>query len=161
MLPILYEFPEAMQVDPARPWADPANWPMVLPNLGRSISSSGSRRISPRPGEGRGGGAALGVAASQRRDRHGLHSARWRGADLWEDAGDREVDARRLLARCEVVVAGADGGGLDDLFGLCVAGRERGTKRWLYWFHAWALARGAEAPQGDRGEAARLRAQGD
>jgi phage terminase large subunit-like protein len=38
MLPVLYEFPEAMQTDPAQAWAEPKNWPMVLPNLGRSIT---------------------------------------------------------------------------------------------------------------------------
>jgi phage terminase large subunit-like protein len=37
MLPVLYEFPTEMQEDPARPWRDPENWPMVMPNLGRSI----------------------------------------------------------------------------------------------------------------------------
>ena len=37
MLPLLYEFPEAMQTDRSKPWADPTYWPMVMPNLGRSL----------------------------------------------------------------------------------------------------------------------------
>ena len=27
---------------------------------------------------------------------------------------------------------------MDDLLGLCLIGREKGSKRWLIWAHAWA-----------------------
>lgn len=140
MLPLLYEFPETMQVSPEKPWRDPANWPMVLPNLGRSITL-------PRLVEEYQAACEKGPEEERRwASQHlnvqiglALHSDRWRGADFWEDAADREVcaDLDRMLERCEVAVAGIDGGGLDDLFGLCVAGRERETKRWLFWCHGW------------------------
>lgn len=67
-----------------------------------------------------------------------LRSDRWAGADFWEDANGAPADLAELLARCEVAVVGIDGGGLDDLLGLAVIGRETGTGRWLHWGHAWA-----------------------
>jgi len=34
-------------------------------------------------------------------------------------------------------VVALDGGGLDDLYGVAVLGRERETRRWLSWSHSW------------------------
>lgn len=81
-----------------------------------------------------------------------LRRDRWRGANFWESAADTSLTLEELLRRSEVAVVGIDGGGLDDLFGLCVAGREHVTKRWLYWFRAWAWPevlkrRKSEAPK--------------
>lgn len=138
-LPLLYEFPEAMQTDPAKPWRDPDHWPMVLPNLGlsitldRLITEYAEAREKGEEEERRWASQHLNVQIGL-----ALHTDRWRGADYWEAAADPSLTLETLLQRCEVAVAGIDGGGLDDLFALCIAGRERDTKKWLYWFRAWA-----------------------
>lgn len=67
-----------------------------------------------------------------------LRSDRWAGADFWEGAADSSVTLDHILTNCDVVDVGIDGGGLDDLLGLALAGRERDTGRWLAWAHAWA-----------------------
>ena len=141
MLPVLYEFPEAAQRDPAKPWRDPANWAMVTPNLGRSIELQ--RLVDECRDEEAKGEAALRTWASQHLNIEiglALHANRWPGADFWEAQARPEVvgSLDELIARSELATVGGDGGGLDDLLGLCVLGRERGTGRWLAWFRGWA-----------------------
>ena len=139
LLPVLYEFPEEMQADEAKPWADPANWPMVLPNLGRSISLD--RLIEEFQSANEKGEHEVRLWASQHLNVEiglALHAARWRGADYWQKAkAEGGLTLQQLIARCEVIVAGVDGGGLDDLLGLNLTGRERGSHTWLSWSRAW------------------------
>lgn len=139
MLPMLYEFPESVQTDPARPWADPANWPQVLPNLGLSITVD--RLVTEYATAKEKGDEEERRWASQHLNVEvglALHSDRWRGADYWLQAADeRAASLETLIDRCDVIVVGVDGGGLDDMLGLAVLGRSKLTRDWLLWTHAW------------------------
>jgi phage terminase large subunit-like protein len=138
-LPVLYEFPEKMQRGAERAWQDPKHWPMVLPNLGRSITLDrleADWRSAQEKGEEeitRWASQHLNVEIGM-----ALHSDRWVGADYWLGAADESITLDGLIGRCDVAVAGIDGGGLDDLFGLAVIGRDRASKDWLLWARAWA-----------------------
>lgn len=138
MLPILYEFPHDYARDKAK-WANPQNWGLVMPNLGRSVILKSL--IADYETEKEKGAHAATIWESQHLNIElgiGRHSDRWNGVDHWEKSVDVELDFDALLARSEVVVVGIDGGGMDDLLGLCVLGRESGTGRWLVWVRAWA-----------------------
>lgn len=133
LLPVLYEFPEAVD------WKDPANWHMVTPNNGRSITVE--RLISDFDEAKDKGDEELRRWASQHLNIEiglALANDRWAGADYWEAAADKTLTLDEVLARSEVCTVGIDGGGLDDLFGLAVLGRCKETKHWLLWTHAWA-----------------------
>jgi phage terminase large subunit-like protein len=65
-----------------------------------------------------------------------LRSDGWAGAEVWERGIERGLTLDDILRRSEVVTIGVDGGGLDDLLGVGLIGREKGTKRWLAWTHA-------------------------
>lgn len=136
-LPMLYEFPTVIAKDQAL-WEDPDNWPMVMPNLGRSLRLD--TLYQDWLTEREKGSHAIVVWCSQHLNIEiglGLKTDRWPGAEHWEKQADDTLDLDELLARSEVVCVGIDGGGLDDLFGLCVLGRDRDTKQWLCWTHAW------------------------
>ena len=139
-LPMLYEFPESMQIDDNRPWADPKNWPMVMPNLGKPFTIAdleAEYEVAKSKGEEeerRWASQHLNVQIGL-----AMHDGRWRGADYWLNAKDPEqITLDALLKRSEVVVVGGDGGGLDDLLGLAVLGRDKISKDWLLWCHGWA-----------------------
>jgi phage terminase large subunit-like protein len=133
ILPMLYEFPE--DVD----WRDTSNWHMVTPNNGRSITVE--RLIPDYLAAVESGEEELRRWASQHLNIEiglALMSDRWAGADYWEQQGTAGLTLDALLARSEVVTVGIDGGGLDDLLGFAVLGREIGTGNWLHWGRAWA-----------------------
>lgn len=139
ILPVLYEFPKEVQQGKERLWRDPANWYMVTPNMGRSIDQERLEEecaLAERDSE-----SEFRAWASQHINVEiglALMSQSWAGGEYWEAQQRPELTLDSLLSRCEVAVVGIDGGGLDDLLGLCVLGRERSTRKWLAWHHAWA-----------------------
>lgn len=137
LLPMLYELPLAVARDGG--WKDPATWKLVNPNLNRSVDEAFLRDELTKAE--RDGSEKLQLIASQHFNVEvglALPNDRWRGADYWEAAADKALTLDALLERSEVVTFGGDGGGLDDLLGCAVIGRERETRHWLIWNHAWA-----------------------
>jgi len=163
LLPILYEFPIEMQSDKSEPWRNPANWPLVLPNLGRSISldilKSEYKEAAAK------GVDVLSIWASQHLNVQigiALHKDRWAGTKYWPGAMDPErITLESLIERSEVVTVGVDGGGLDDLLGLAICGRDKITKDWLFWFRAWAHPDALEARKENGGHYTQFQRQGD
>lgn len=137
LLPILYELPRSIAADNG--WRDRKYWPIVNPNFGLSVNEDFlANQLTKADREGP---AALSLLASQHFNVEigiGLKTDGWAGGEFWLKRADKSLTIEALIERCEVIVVGVDGGGLDDLFGLAVLGREKGTKRWLLWSHAWA-----------------------
>ncbi|MYM25771.1 terminase large subunit [Duganella sp. FT135W] len=135
-LGILYEFPQVMVESKA--YLDPRNFYITNPNLGRSVSAEWLAD-QLKKNQSKRDGAFQQFLAKHLNVEIGmnLRSDRWAGADFWEAQG-RALTLESLLRRCDVAVIGIDGGGLDDLLGLSVIGRDRETRRWLLWAHAWA-----------------------
>jgi phage terminase large subunit-like protein len=137
MLPVLYEFPDDVARNPAK-WEDPVNWHMVMPNLGRSVHLP--TLVPDWETEKAKGVHAIAVWASQHLNIEigiGQKTDAWPGAEYWAQAEDETLTLEEVLRRSEIVTVGIDGGGLDDLFGFAVVGRERETRQWLSWSKAW------------------------
>lgn len=136
-LGVLYEFPAGMVRSKA--YLQPENFYITNPNLGRSVSREWLEDQLRRYRDSTDGtlqkflakhlNVEIGMA---------LRSDRWAGADFWEACSRQEIALASIIERCEVVTVGIDGGGLDDLLGLAVVGRDRTTREWLGWCRAWA-----------------------
>lgn len=139
MLPMLFEFPESMQTDrQTKPWANPEFWPMVMPNLGRSLhletmmAGYAAAKEKGDEEERRWASQHLNVEIGL-----ALHSDRWIGADYFEDAADQRITLEYIEENSDVCVVGGDVGGLEDLWGLAVLGRHKKTRHWMLWVRAW------------------------
>lgn len=160
-LGVLYEFPQRYLKEEL--YLDPANWYITNPNLGRSASAD---FIEKQLLESSGDAAKRRIVLAKFLNVEigmALRKDRWRGAEYWERNADVELALlyrddpfkalQRLIDRCECITIGADGGGLDDIFGLTILGREpklidiefevfgrkvkQSVKRWLSWSHGW------------------------
>lgn len=137
MLPVLFEMPPEDAADDG--WRDRSRWRMANPNLGRSVDlaflEAELAKADAKDPE------AVALFASQHLNVEvglSLHGESWAGARYWEAAAEPGLTLDAILARSEVIVAGIDGGGLDDLCALALIGREKGSRRWLAWVRAWA-----------------------
>ncbi|MDU7588839.1 MAG: terminase TerL endonuclease subunit, partial [Acidovorax sp.] len=137
-LPVIFEHPDDMVADGSALKLE--NMWMTNPNMGFSVDQDFLER-EYRKAEMAGGESFRGFMAKHANVEIGmnLRSDRWAGSEFWEaQAKAPGLTLQELLERSEVVDVGIDGGGLDDLLGLAVIGRERETRKWLLWTHAWA-----------------------
>lgn len=136
-LPIIYEFPQSW-IDKKKHY-DLKNAYVTNPNWGLSVDAAFMEQKYQEA-------QAAGIHAVK--DFHSKHlnvqtsmalrADRWPGAEFWEQQARPGIDLDAILARSEVITVGVDGGGLDDLLGLTVIGRDKDTREWLTWSHAWA-----------------------
>jgi phage terminase large subunit-like protein len=141
LLPVLYELPD--EVSKQGGWKDRKYWPLVNPNLGRSTNEKFLTSELLKAEED--GPAQMALLASQHFNvevNQALRSDGWAGATLWPRGAEKGLTLNEVIARSEVLTAGIDGGGLDDLLGISVLGREKKTNRWLAWAHAFISPEG-------------------
>lgn len=136
-LPVLYEFPKDMLDNNEH--LKPENFYITNPNIGASVDEEFLARELAKAQDA-GDESLRGFVAKHLNVEIGvsLMSNRWAGADYWERQTGDAISLDELLERCDVVDIGIDGGGLDDLLGLAVLGRDSETREWLHWGHAWA-----------------------
>ncbi|WP_150785570.1 terminase large subunit [Pseudomonas fluorescens] len=150
-LPVIYEFPQKiLDADDHR---KPENFYITNPNMGYSVSEKFLIREMKKAQEA-GESEVLGFMSKHLNVEIGLalRSDRWAGADYWACASEKKLTLDDLITRCDVIDVGIDGGGLDDLLGFAAVGRDKRTRDWLIWTHAWAHPsvlerRKAEAPR--------------
>jgi phage terminase large subunit-like protein len=158
-LPVIFEFPLPMLK--AQAFLDPEFFYVTNPNLGRSVDVTWLKdELGKAVREG--GNARTSFLAKHLNVEAGMNSRSdgWAGAEFWKRRADPRITLTTILDRCEVVIVALDGGGLDDLYGMTILGREsqaisipahlapeeiqepiggvKRIKRWLSWSHAWA-----------------------
>lgn len=135
-LGVLYEFPDSMVESKA--YLEPKNFYITNPNIGRSVSEEWIADQLLK-NQNKTDGTLQQFLAKHLNIEIGLNlrSDRWAGVDFWEPQ-IRAVTFSDILQRAEVATVGIDGGGLDDLLGLYIIGRDKETREWIGWGHAWA-----------------------
>lgn len=135
-VPVIFEHPPEMVASGAH--LMPENLAMVNPNLGYSVDEEFLKREYTKA-KVEGEESFRGFMAKHANVEIGLalRADRWAGAEFWEQQADAKVTLDYLLSHSEVITAGIDGGGMDDMLGTAFIGREKYSGRWLLCNHAW------------------------
>lgn len=163
-LPVLYEFPKHMLKD--EQYLKPENWRIPNPNLDVSVDR---RYLADQLASAQRASRAevVGFLAKHLNVQIGqsLRSDGWAGAIVWKRGAENGLSSREwleeILKRCDVVTVGLDGGGLDDLLGVGVIGRERGTNHWLGWAHGLLSTVGAWRRKANAEDYLRFKKEGE
>nr|GFA33334.1 hypothetical protein [Tanacetum cinerariifolium] len=136
-LGVLYEFPKAMIE--SEEYLLPQNYYVTNPNMGRSVSAEWLEDQMIKESQKEPGSRQKFLAKHLNiQIGMNLRANRWPGTDFWEQQAKlKTLTLKQLIKRCEVIDIGIDGGGLDDLLGLAVVGRDAITREWLAWTRAW------------------------
>ncbi|XUM25060.1 terminase large subunit (plasmid) [Bradyrhizobium oligotrophicum S58] len=131
-LPLLHEFPK--HLIESGEYKSSKNWHIPNPNLTKSVDVDYIRHKLDEAARS-GKASVTDIEAKHLNIEVGTGSRLdgWAGAEIWDRGLEEKLTLDAILERCEVVTIGIDGGGLDDLLGVCVIGREKGTQRWLGW----------------------------
>lgn len=136
-LPLIYEFPKWMIE--AGEHLKPENFYITNPNLGASVDVdyliSEFNKVRDAGEESLRDFLAkhLNVEIGMN-----LRANRWAGAEYWLQQA-KKFTLSKLIDQSDVITAGIDGGGLDDLLGFAVLGRHAKSRKWWLWNHAWCL----------------------
>ena len=135
-LPLIYEFPKHLVE--AGEHLNPENFYITNPNLGASVDLeyliSEFKKVKDAGEESLRDFLAkhLNIEIGMN-----LRANRWAGAEFWNDY-KKAISLEWLIENSEVITMGGDGGGLDDLLGFAVLGRDiKNPRRWWVWNHAW------------------------
>lgn len=136
-LPVLYEFPDEMLARGDHKKSE--YFYITNPNINASVSYEFLEREFNKALED-GEDSLRDFLAKHLNIEIGLNlrSDRWAGAEFWQQQEDKSITLSEIIKRSEVIEVGLDGGGLDDLLGMNVLGRDKETKQWLSWSRAWA-----------------------
>ena len=138
-LPVLYEFPQEMIDDES--YLNPDFFYVTNPNLGRSTYIRFLTNKYEQAQEN-GDESVQIFLAKYLNIEIGLNKRadRWAGADFWQlSAYKDKLFIESILDLSELCTVGFDGGGLDDLFGMAVIGRDKEDRsKWYCWNRAWA-----------------------
>lgn len=135
-LGVLYEFPAAMVKN--KRYMLPENFYITNPNIGRSVSAEWLQD-NLKKNAGKTDGSFQQFIAKHLNIEIGLalRAGRWAGTDFW-DQNAADVTLEKIFETSDVITAGVDGGGLDDMLGLSILGRDReDNDLWRAWFKAW------------------------